>query len=381
MPDKDMRAKYAVVGVGHTKFGDSGGLDAYDLGLWALREALDDAGLGQDKLDGLIVNRIPDYARFAELLGANPRFVAQLPGQGRMSGESLMVGLGALETGLCTYVALVYGNNGRQAGVTYGGDTQGGYGSGEATWMRPYGMTSPGAFHAMMFQRHMWEYGTTSEELAAIPVAFRKHASLSPSAVMRKPFTVAEHQSSRYITEPLHLLDYCLINDGGVALIITRADRAKDLRQKAVHILGFGSASQLAGSSMPPPDYWRAPCAKVADDVYAMSGLSRSDMDSLQIYDNFSPTVLFSLEGFGFCQPGEGGKWIQSGRLELGGEFPTNTSGGHLSESYMQGWALNVEAVRQIRGNCGARQVENASHVQYICATPVVTSIIYGAEA
>ena len=180
--------------------------------------------------------------------------------------------------------------------------------------MRPYGMTSPGAFHAMLFQRHMWEYGTTSAELAAIPVAFRKHASLSPSAVMRKPFTVADHQGSRFVAEPLHLLDYCLINDGGVALIITRADRARDLRQKRVNILGFGSASQLNGSSMPPADYWRAPCAKVANDVYAMSGLSRADMDSLQIYDNFSPTVLFSLEGFGFCGPGEGGKWIRNGR-------------------------------------------------------------------
>jgi hypothetical protein len=146
-----------VVGVGHTHYGENVGMDAYDLGLWALREAVQDAALSYGELDGLLVNRIPDYARFSELVGINPGFVAQLPAQGRMSGVSLLVALGALEAGLCTHVALVYGNDGKQAGATYGGNTPGGYGVGEANWMRPYGMTSPGAFHAMMFQRHMWE--------------------------------------------------------------------------------------------------------------------------------------------------------------------------------------------------------------------------------
>lgn len=381
MPDRRLRGKYAVVGVGHTKFGVTPGLDAYDLGAWALREALEDAGLTADQMDGLIVNRVPDYQRFGELFGINPRFISQLPTQGRMSGGSIMVALGALEADLCKYVALVYGNDGKQAGAKYGGEADGGYGSGEATWMRPYGMTSPGAFHAMMFRRHMEQYGTTSEELAAVAVAFRRHAGLSPSAVMRKPITVEDHQASRFIAEPLHLLDYCLINDGGVALIITRADRAKDLRKAPVPILGFGEATQLDGSSMPPLDYWYEPCSKVAKDVYEMSGVSHQDLDALEIYDNFSPTVLFSLEGFGFCPRGESGKWIQGGRLELGGEFPTNTSGGHLSESYMQGWALNVEAVRQLRGECGDRQVKDAEHIQYICTAPVVTSVIYGKEA
>jgi acetyl-CoA acetyltransferase len=376
-----LSGKYAVVGVGNTAFGDCHGQDAYDLGFEALREAVADSGLSYDQLDGLVTNRIPDYARFAELLGINPRFVSQLPAQGRMSGASLMIALAALDAGLCTYVALVYGNNGKQAGATYGGDTQGGYGSGEATWMRPYGMTSPGAFHAAMFQRHMWQYGTTSADLAAVAVAFRRHASLSPSAVMRKLITVDDHQASRFIAEPLHLLDYCLINDGGVAMIITTASRARDLRQTPVAILGVGQASQLDGSSMPPEDYWYAACSRAAADVYRMSGLTQAEIDVLQIYDNFSPTVLFSLEGFGFCPRGESGRWIQGGRIELGGEFPTNTSGGHLSESYMQGWALNVEAVRQLRGACGPRQVANAKHAQYICATPVVTSIIYGSAA
>jgi acetyl-CoA acetyltransferase len=367
-----------VVGVGHTHYGENEGMDAYDLGLWALREAVQDAGLPYDQLDGLLVNRIPDYARFSELVGINPDFVAQLPAQGRMSGVSLLVALAALEAGLCTYVALVYGNDGKQVGATYGGNTPGGYGVGEANWMRPYGMTSPGAFHAMMFRRHMWQYGTTSRQLASVAVAFRKHAGLSPSAVMRKPITVEDHQASRFIAEPLHLLDYCLINDGGVAIIITSADRAKDLKQPPAYIVGFGGSSAIETSSFPPTDYWYDACSRVAAEVYAMSGLSQTDMDSLEIYDNFSPSVLFGLEGFGFCPRGESGEWIQGGRLELGGEFPTNTSGGHLSESYMQGWGLNVEAVRQIRGNCGERQVKDAKFVQFLAATPLATSIIYG---
>ena len=112
-----------------------------------------------------------------------------------------------------------------------------------------------------------------------------------------------------------------------------------------------------------------------------MAGVQRDDLDALMIYDNFSPTVLFSLEGFGFCNQGEGGAWMQDGRLELGGQFPTNTSGGHLSESYMQGWGLNAEAVRQLRGECGARQVEDAKLIQYMCAAPLITSIIYGRDA
>ena len=198
---------------------------------------------------------------------------------------------------------------------------------------------------------------------------------------MRTPFTLEEYRAARFICEPLRLLDYCLINDGGVAMILTSAERARDLRKPVVYVRGFSQASALAGSTFPPDDYWRAPMARVAADVYQMAGAGPADMDALMIYDNFTPTVLFSLEGFGFCRPGESGPWVADGKLELGDQFPTNTSGGHLSESYMQGWALNVEAVRQVRGECGARQVAGANLVQYMTAAPVITSIIYGSEA
>jgi len=200
-------------------------------------------------------------------------------------------------------------------------------------------------------------------------------------AVMRQLITTQDHQRSRWIVEPLHLLDYCLINDGGVAMVLASIDRAQDRPQPPVYIKGWAQATALRESTYPDPEFWRTPMQAVAREVASRSGVARSDLDGLMIYDNFSPTVLFALEGFGFCAPGEAGPWVQGDRLELGGEFPTNTNGGHLSESYMQGWSLNVEAVRQLRGQLGDRQIPNARHIQYMCASPVVSAVVYGREA
>ncbi len=377
--NSQLRGKVAVVGVGTTRFGRFPGWSAEDLGIWALDNALADCGLKRAELDGLIVSRIPDYQVFCEMTRIAPRFVNVTPGQGRMSGASIELAVLAVASGMCETIALVYGNNGKSAGATYGGaaDRYGGAGGGMWT---PYGMTSPGAVHAMMFARHQHLYGTTSDQLAQVALSFRDHAALNPDAVMRDRITLADYHASRHICEPLHLFDYCLINDGGVALILTSADRAKDLRKPPVYVRGFGQASRLPGSDMPPDDFWREPMQAVARDVYAMAGVSRDDLSALMIYDNFSPTVLFSLEGFGFCPAGESGPYVAEGRLRHGGPRPANTNGGHLSDSYMQGWSLNVEAVRQLRGECGERQVEGASSIQYMCASPVVTSIIYGTE-
>jgi len=377
LPSRSLSGEIAVVGVGTTRYGKLPDHDAYDLGVWALTEALADAGLAFGDIDGLIVNRIADYQRFGEITGIDPGFVTITPGQGRFSGICIEMACAVIAAGLARTVALVYGNDGRSAGDRYGGASDL-YGSGGAGLWFPYGMTSPGAFHALMAQRHMALYGTTEDQLGEIAVTFRKHAALNPGAVMREPFDLAGYRASRFICEPLHLLDYCLINDGGVAMILTASERARDGKTPPVYISGFGQATALAGSSFPPEDFWRTPMQKVATDVRAMSGLAPDDMDALMIYDNFTPTVLFALEGFGFCPVGESGPWVADGRLRLGGRFPTNTSGGHLSESYMQGWALNVEAVRQLRGACGARQVAGARHVQYLATAPVVTSIVYG---
>jgi acetyl-CoA acetyltransferase len=379
VPALPQSSPVAVVGVGHTRYGKLPQHDPYELGLWALKEALADAGLAFDAVDGLIVNRIPDYQRFCEIAGLDPSYVSITPGQGRFSGICIATAAALIRDGLAHTVALVYGNNGRSGGDRYGGagDT---YGSGGGGQWFPYGMTSPGAFHALMARRHMELYGTTADQLGAVARTIRAHAALNPAAVMREPFTLADYHASRFICEPLHLLDYCLINDGGVALILTSGERARDLAQKPVYLRGYGMATALAASSFPPDDFWRAPMGKAGATSFRQAGIAHADVSALMIYDNFTPTVLFSLEGYGYCAPGESGPFAAAGHLALGGRYPTNTSGGHLSESYMQGWALNVEAVRQVRGACGARQVADCAFAHYMAAAPVVTSIIYGRD-
>jgi len=370
MDGKQMRDATCIVGVGNSRYGNFPETDAYGLGIEALKKALDDSGLTLDDIDGVIVNRIGSYERLSEMIGLkNQRFGLQLQASGRMSAISVMAATTALMTGQAKCIALVYGNNGRSVRDYYGGAP--------GQWA-PWGFTSPGARHALMAQRHMQLYGTTSAQLGHVGVTFRQHATMNPDAVMRKPFTIEEHQASRYITEPLRLLDYCLINDGAVALIMTTADRAKDLKKPPAYISGFARADTYEDSSFytPVDDFWYGALNKIAGEVYANAGIDRDGIDGLMIYDNFSPTVLFSLEGMGFCKKGEGGPFVAEGHLALGKRWPTNTSGGHLSESYMQGWALIAEAVRQVRRECGERQIPNCNAVQFICATPISSSII-----
>src|SRR5215475_525635 len=302
----------AVVGVGHTRYGKLPEYDAYGLGLWALTDALADAGLRFEDIDGLIVNRIPDYQRFCEIAGLDPSYVSITPGQGRFSGICIETAASLIRDGLASTIALVYGNNGRSGGDRYGGagDT---YGSGGGGAWFPYGMTSPGAFHALMARRHMELYGTTPDHFGAVAQTIRAHAALNPAAVMREPFTLADYHASRFICEPLHLLDYCLINDGGVALILTAGERARDLAQPPVYLRCYGMATALMGSSFPPDDFWREPMAKAAEASFSRAAITRADVSALMIYDNFTPTVLFALEGFGYCPPGESGSFAAAG--------------------------------------------------------------------
>lgn len=369
----------AVVGVGTTSFGKLPGLTADDLGGWALRDALADAGLTAGDVDGLITSRVSSYEAIAADHGIQPRWVTHLPAEGRMSGVAVHTALAALASGQCRTVALVYGNDGASAGATYGGGVGEAYGT-SASLVAPYGMTSPGAFYAMMLQRHRARYGTTEEQLAAVSMTFREHARLNPYAVLRKPVSLDDYRSSRFVVEPLHLLDYCLINDGGAAMILTVPEAAADHPRPPVYVLGAAQSAQLVESDFPPDDFWAGALSEVDTRAWAAANRERSDVDALMIYDNFSPNVLFTLEGLGYCAPGESGEFIQGGRIGLGGELPVNTSGGHLSESYLQGWALAVEAVRQLRGECGPRQVADASLIQWACASPIVTSVIYGKE-
>ncbi len=370
MADWSLRDKTCVVGVGTTPYGAFPESDTYGLGADALATAVADAGLSWGDLDGLIVCRIPSYQRFAEIARINPQFCTSVESAGRFSSVGLGLAAQALVSGAAKYVALVYGNNGRTSKAKYGG--------GETTQWAPWGFTSPGAIHSMMWQRHMHEFGTTSEDLANVSVAFRKHASLNPNAVRREPFSIEDHQKSRFVCEPLRLLDYCQINDGAVAWIMTTPERARDLRQKPIYLSGYSRQDSFTTASLPAPDYWYPALQKISHEIYDRAGIKREDLSGLSIYDNFSPTVMFSLEGMGFCKQGESGDFVKNGTLELGrGRWPTNTSGGHLSESYMQGWGLIAETVKQLRGECGDRQIPDCKAIQYICATNISASAIF----
>jgi acetyl-CoA acetyltransferase len=375
----------AVVGIGCTEFGHLPDSTADDLGIEALQSALADAGLSVTDVDGLITVRVSSYEVIASRMHIEPRWATQLPAEGRMTGVAIQQAVMAIEAGMASTVALVYGNDGRSQGHTYGGRGASasaaatGYGT-HPNLTLPYGMTSPGAFYALMFQRYSAQYGAGPEELSTVARTFRDHAALNPQAVFTEAISLADYLHSRHIVEPLRIYDYCLINDGGVAMILTRADRAGDCAQPPVQVLGFAQQGALSDSDFPPEDFWHDAIAAVGRRAYEMAGCTRSDVDVLMAYDNFSPNVLFAVEGLGFCQPGEGTGWIQDGRIGLCGSLPINTSGGHLSESYMQGWGLNVEAVRQVRGSCGARQVADVDVAQYLCPAPLVTSVVYGKQ-
>ncbi len=368
---KHLKDKIAIVGVGTTAYGSFPEQSDYGLAAQAFKTALDDCGLEKSAIDGLLCCRVPSYARLGAVLGLDPRWTVQLPAHGRMSGMGIIEAMMALECGAASHVALVYANIGRSRRVNYGGE--------ETGFWDPWGLTSLGASHALMFQMHRAQYGTSARQLGEIAVAFRQNAMRNPTAVMRHPITLDDHENARRIVEPLGLLDYCLINDGAVCLILTTAERARDLKKPPVLISGVGAQDALQGSAIASfaENFWYDELQSVARQAYGMAGVGPQDVDAFMVYDNFTPTVLFSLEGLGFCGRGESGAFVENGALALGGRLPSNTDGGHLSNSYMQGWALNVEAVRQLRGECGERQVPDCKVVQYAGATPCCRSIIY----
>lgn len=366
----------AIIGVGTTEFGElyrnrDQARSDYDLGAQAFTEALADAGLAKDEIDGLLTARVPSYQHMADLLGIRrPRVCYGLEGAGRMSAVAVQAAVNAIMSGQAETVALVYGNNGRSVSATYGG--------GEpitptGQYDTAYGMTSAGAYVAMMYRRYQEVYRVPEGALAPVAIGNRQHARRNPNAVMRDELTEEKYLASRYITEPLRLYDYCLINDGGVALILTSTERAKRLGRPLITIGGTAACGDLT-NFYTSTDFYRESCQEVARRVYAQAGIGPGDVQVAQIYDNFTPTVLFSLEGFGFCAPGTGWQFVRDGNTGPGGALPVNTSGGHTSESYMQGWAMHVEAVRQLRGEAGERQVPGCGTVQYICAAPISSS-------
>lgn len=380
----------AITGIGHTDYATDhktvlGGTKPHNaLGYTAIgfTRALADAGIERDEIDGLMVSFGTPYERVSEILGLNVKWgVSNDPMMGMQEAVS------AIAAGRCEVVALVYGTEQRSAGMNYGGTNPvGGAGFLNLVFHAPWGFTSQGALYAIQFQRYMWERGYTNADLGEIAVAQRFAASLNPHAIMRKPVTIEDYLASPWVVEPLHRLDYCLINDGGVSLILMSAERAeraaKKSGKKPVYIHGIGryDLNRKASSLEPRFDGYYAPAEENAGhQAFHMAGVGPKDMDCLQIYDSFSPHVMMALEGYGYCADGDVPKLFRETGIALGGGLPINTSGGHLSESYMQGWGHQIEAVRQIRGECGDRQVPDCRfvHMSSDVAGKAV-SIIYG---
>lgn len=379
----------AVIGVGESDYSEDYRRtragerfsDGYGYGATAFKRALADAGLSRDDVDGLVVGPTLAYERTAEVLGIEPRWAAQAD-----AAQSVIHGVLAIATGLAETVALVYGNDQRTAGTSYGGPQQmGGESYLSYVYYAPWGMTSQGALYALMTRRYMELCGLSEAELGEVAVAQRAFASMNPRAIMRKRITLEDYLAANYISEPLRLFDYCLINDGGVSLILTTSERARSSHRPLVTIAGIGRADENVGASSLEPrllDFYHRGHHLAREQLYAMAGIGPEDVDSLQVYDSFSCHIVYALEGFGFCPPAEVGKFLHEQRIGPGGRLPVNTSGGHLSESYMQGWNHQIEAVRQLRGEEGERQVERCRHVQYISDVAGKTvSVIYRREA
>ncbi len=372
---RQLRDKVAIVGIGETDYaedyrragattqrGSGAPYDGYDLAVKAFKRALEDGGLKIEDIDGVITSGDINYGRFCEIVGIDPRWAGDEDAPRGVAMAAFAISMGFADT-----IALVKSTVQRAEGRQFGGPQASGPLS--YTYFSPWGFNSQGALYAMTFKRHMLKYGTTSEQLAAIPIAFRKAAMLNDNAVMQRPLTKADYLESRLIVEPLHIYDYCIINDGGVALILTRADRAKNFKKPPVYVSGIGRSEMNRESTQLRPrmdDFYHSSHREVAKQVYGMAGVTQKDIDSYHTYDSFSVHLLFSLEGFGFCKEGEVGDFIQGGRIELDGELPCNTSGGMLSESYMQGWNHQIEIVRQLRGEARKRQLKKADYIQYV---------------
>ncbi|HKA21685.1 MAG TPA: acetyl-CoA acetyltransferase [Blastocatellia bacterium] len=354
----------AIAGVAESDCGQGIPLTALQHQALAAKRALNDAGLKLSDVDSLMAVGflgLPSL-QIAEYLGLRLRFTDTTV-TGGSAFESLVEHAAlAISAGLCEVVLITYGSSlwsDRRRVIEGGGvDPQ----MPAAQFETPYGDLSPISAYALAAARHMHEYGTTSEQMAEVAVSSRRWAMLNPKAVMRQPITVKDVLDSPMISKPLRRLDCCLMTDGGGAVVITSAERARDLRKAPVFVLGSGFATshntitQMSNATI-------TEAVNSGRQAYGMAGMTASDIDLIEIYDSFTISVILALEDLGFCNKGEGGSFVSGGRIGPSGALPTNTSGGGLSYTHpgALGIFLIIEAVRQLRGECGDRQVHNAN--------------------
>ncbi len=353
-----LRDKSAIVGIGETEYSKESGRTELSLACEAIKKAADDAGIAIDDIDGLVrfdLDAVDEVALTSHLGLKNLRWMSHT-GYGGTGGNAVIVhAAAAIAAGLASTVVCYRALNGR-SGHRYGQAAPPTHVGGVEAFHMPWGMMTPAQIWGQFARRHMIEYGTTTEQFGAVAVALRRHGSLNPRAMMRKPITLEDHRNSRVIADPLRLLDCCIESDGGCAVIVTRADRAGDLRHPAVLVSGAaqGSGTKAAGIIF-RENLAEAESVHTARDVYRSAGLGPKDIDVLMVYDHFTPFIIFSLEAYGFCPPGEGGPFVEDGRIECDGELPVNTHGGNHSEAYIHGLPHVIESVRQLRGTSTAQ--------------------------
>jgi acetyl-CoA acetyltransferase len=361
-----LRNKVAIVGVGESDIGKVPNMSGLGLNAQAARRALDDAGLKVSDIDGVLTAYSFTEPYFmlgsviCEYLGIKPRYNASMVVGGASPGVMLKHAAEAIASGQCNTVLVCAGEN-RATGQSRDQAVAALTAVGHPYFEQPYGASIP-AFYAMIARRHMEEFGTTEEQMAAVAVTTRAHAMLHPSAHAKKPLTLEDVMNSKPIADPLKMLDCCLLSDAGGAFIVTSAERAKDLRSKPAYLAGIGEFHTHEHITFAPSltDFGARQSGAAA---YSMAGLGPSDIDVAQLYDCFTIVPIVELEELGFCGRGEGGAYYAEGHARIGGKMPVNTHGGMLSHAHagsVGGLFGIVEAVRQLRGGLGARQVDGA---------------------
>ncbi|MDO9437515.1 thiolase family protein [Hydrogenophaga sp.] len=362
-----LRDKACVTGIGETAYLRGSTKTAVQLQFESSLAAIEDAGLRPQDIDGVIpVGIVSATAEdFIDNFGiADLRFSAVIPHGGASPVMALQAAAAAVATGVCNHVLITFGRNvtaaanNNKAGARIHTMPQFHY---VTEFEYPMGAISPAQLYAPMARRHMELYGTTVEHFGEVAVACREHALLNGNAVMKKPITLEDHRNSRMIADPFRLLDCSLESDGGAAVIVSASERAVDLRHRRVFISGVAAGHPDSPASITQrPDMTSLGIAKAAPRAFEMAGVTHADIDVTEIYDCFTYAVIRQLEDMGFCAKGEGGPFVAGGRLRLGGELPTNTHGGLLSQAHV--WGLNhvVELVRQLRGDGGRAQVQGA---------------------
>ncbi len=361
----------AIAGVGTTAFGKLPGRSAWSLQTEAVARALDDAGLTKADVDGLFTE--PQFTEplllhghlLGRQLGLKTNYLSTMSIGGATAATLVQQAAMAIHAGLCEVAVCVYGENAKTGMPMLFGRAQMGRGAPLSDEMA-YGMAGGPVMEARAAMRYKHEFNVSDEMFGAVAIACRHHASLNPAATYRDPLTMEEYLASRMVADPLRILD-CTIgaSDGGVAIVVTSAERARDLARPAVLIAGMGHGDNLDGLA-DPDHYIRFAGERASTRAYEMAGVTPDDIDVAQLYDCFTSTVLVTLEDYGFCKKGEAGPFALEGHLRLGGSLPTNTSGGMLSEANLIGWNHLAEGARQIRGECGERQVPGAE-VGVVC--------------